>query len=182
MGPGGGQSCSRSSRARNFHIRAGRASMENGVTPQGLLLFAHVPGNLKSVADELRLFAYGSLLPGEMHGELLQDAIRLGPATSAPGYRLVELDLFPALIESGNMQVEGELFVLSRELLRRTDELKENGRLFFRRPVRLSDGTRAEAYFMHEDKLRGRRRLRTGNWRKRFEPSPLRVGRRGRSY
>lgn len=108
----------------------------------------------------------------------MSEAIRLGPARTAPGYRLVELDRFPALIESGTMQVEGELYAIDRLLLGRLDELKENGRLFFRRQIGLEGGGAAHAYLMDEDKLRGRRRLRSGDWRRRFEPASVRIGRR----
>jgi gamma-glutamylcyclotransferase (GGCT)/AIG2-like uncharacterized protein YtfP len=120
------------------------------------------------VDSEILLFAYGSLLRGEIHERYLIDAIRLGPARTAPGYRLVELDLFPALIASGMMSVDGELFDVTPAQLRHTDELKENGRLFERQVIQLEDGRAAQAYLMSEEKLRGRRRLRVSDWRKRF--------------
>ncbi len=115
---------------------------------------------------------------GEVHGHYLVDAFRVGHARTAVGFRLVDLGQFPALILGGDARVEGELYSVSRECLRKLDELKENGRLFHRRAVELEDGRKAQAYFMDEDKLRGRRRLRCSDWRKRFERPSLGLGAR----
>ncbi len=134
------------------------------------LLRAVLHGKMSTVADEILLFAYGSLLPGEIHEGYLAQARHLGPARTEGGFRLVELAQFPALIASGDSFVEGELYAVSRECLRRLDELKENGRLFLRKALRLESGQVAQAYLMTEDYLRGRRRLRATDWRKRFEP------------
>lgn len=117
------------------------------------------------------LFAYGSLMRGEIHAHYLVDSFRVGSARTAAGYRLVELGQFPVLIVSGDLQIDGELYEITRDCLRKLDELKENGRLFERRFIELADGRQAVAYLMDEDKLRGRRRLRCTDWRKRFESS-----------
>ncbi len=130
------------------------------------------------MTDEVLLFAYGSLLPGEVHAGHLTAGTHLGPARTVSGYRLVELERFPALIASGIMHIEGELYLVSRDHLRRLDELKENGRLFVRETIKLDSGQEAEAYLMDEEKLRGRRRLRTNDWRHRFAPQVTKVGRR----
>lgn len=130
------------------------------------------------MSDEVHLFAYGSLLPGEVHAAHLSPGTHLGPARTVPGYRLVELEQFPALIASGIMSIEGELYAVTRDHLRRLDELKENGRLFIRRTIKLESGQEAETYLMDEEKLRGRRRLRTSDWRRRFAPTVTKIGRR----
>jgi len=122
------------------------------------------------VAPLVPLFVYGSLLPGEIHSSLLADGTHLGPATTATGFRLVELEQYPALIAAGDLQIEGELFEVTSMLLGKLDQLKENGRLFQRGPIELATGQEAQAYLMDEDKLRGRRRLRATDWRKRFAP------------
>jgi len=120
------------------------------------------------VTDEVRLFAYGSLMRGEIHEHYLKDSFRIGSARTVAGYRLVELGQFPALIVGGDLQIEGELYGISRATLYKLDELKENGRLFFRRTIELDGAGSAEAYLMDEDKLRGRRRLKSTDWRRRF--------------
>ena len=120
------------------------------------------------MSPTILLFAYGSLMHGELHESYLTASFRVGLARTVAGYRLVELGQFPALIVGGDLQIEGELYEISRECLHKIDELKENGRLFVRRTIELADGRQAEAYLMDEDKLRGRRRLRCTDWRKRF--------------
>lgn len=120
------------------------------------------------MTGEVRLFAYGSLMRGEIHERYMDSAFRIGPARTVRGYRLVELDRFPALIRGGDLQIEGELYTVSRGTLYELDALKENGRLFRRQTIELEMTGKAEAYLMDEDKLRGRRRLRATDWRKRF--------------
>lgn len=123
----------------------------------------------EGVNDEVSFFAYGSLMHGEVHDAFLVDGFRVGPARTTIGYRLVDLGQYPAMIVGGEQYVEGELYRISRDCLFKIDELKENGRLFHRRSVELSNGEHVEAYLMDEDKLRGRRRLRGTDWRRRFE-------------
>lgn len=116
----------------------------------------------------LLLFAYGSLMKGERHHEELCGASCLGTVRTLESFRLVDLGLYPAMIESPDMQIEGELYSIPRNLLIRLDGVKELGRLFHRRTIPLESGAEAEAYLMNEDQVRGRRRLRVPNWRDRF--------------
>ena len=122
--------------------------------------------------DTLLLFAYGSLRKGERDHDALGGSACLGVARSAVGYRLVDLGVYAAMIESGHQNVVGELYEISRETRRRLDVMKEVGVLFQRVRIPLEDGRSAEAYVMREEQVRGRRRLRTGDWKQRFASSP----------
>ncbi len=119
---------------------------------------------------KIRLFAYGSLLPGERDSDLLRAARQLGPARTPAIYHLVELPGFPALLSGGRLAVEGELYAVTREELSAIDVRKEHPILFHRETIELESGDSAEAYLMTFEQLRGRRRLRVGDWRKRFSP------------
>jgi hypothetical protein len=44
--------------------------------------------------------------------------------------------------------------------------------LFKRTTIRLQDGVEAETYLLDVDQVRGRRRIRSGDWRARFQPPP----------
>ena len=116
----------------------------------------------------LLLFAYGSLMKGERHHVELAEATCLGTVRTRELYRLVDLGLYPAMIDSPDMQIEGELYSIPRKLLIRLDGVKELGRLFHRRTIGLESGAEAETYLMNEGQVRGRRRLRVPNWRDRF--------------
>lgn len=120
-----------------------------------------------------RLFTYGSLLEGERDHTLLQGARPLGPARTRASYYLVDLGVYAALVPGGTTAVSGELYELDRKALAAIDRAKEHPVLFRRGSVELEDGSSAEAYLMTEDKVRGRRRLRGGDWRTRFSrPRP----------
>lgn len=56
------------------------------------------------------LFVYGSLKRGGRHHDELEGATFLGPAETAPGYRLEPLGEYLALVEAGEGRVPGELF------------------------------------------------------------------------
>jgi gamma-glutamylcyclotransferase (GGCT)/AIG2-like uncharacterized protein YtfP len=123
--------------------------------------------NIPLTADVL-LFAYGSLMRGERHHSELATATFLGMAKTQARYRLVDLGLYPAMIDSPDMQIEGELFSIPRKLLIRLDGVKEIGRLFHRLTIPLESGAAAETYMMEENQVRGRRRLHVPSWGARF--------------
>jgi gamma-glutamylcyclotransferase (GGCT)/AIG2-like uncharacterized protein YtfP len=121
-------------------------------------------------APEVRLFVYGLLLQGEREHPLLEGAELLGQALTLPEHTLVDLDYYPALLVGGQVAVHGELYGINRHLRFKLDVHHQCPALFRRASVRLSDGTTAETYVMDDDKVRGKRRLRAGSWRGRFEP------------
>lgn len=122
--------------------------------------------------DEIHLFVYGSLLPGERDADLMRDARHLGSRQTPPVYHLVELNGFPALVRGGRLAISGELYEITREHLRTIDIRKEHPILFQRDSIELSSGENVQTYLMKLDQVRGRRRLKHGDWRNRFTPAP----------
>lgn len=120
--------------------------------------------------ETVRLFVYGLLLQGEREHGLLEGAQLLGEARTAPEHTLVDLNFYPVLLVGGQVEVQGELYAVSRELRFKLDVHHQCPALFRRITVKLTDGSQAETYAMDEDKVRGKRRLRGGSWRGRFEP------------
>jgi gamma-glutamylaminecyclotransferase len=119
---------------------------------------------------EVLLFVYGLLLQGEREHELLGGAQLLGEARTVPKHTLVDLDFYPVLLEGGQVSVVGELYQVTRQQRFELDVHHQCPVLFRRITVELDDGRRAETYAMDEDKVRGKRRLKGGSWRGRFEP------------
>lgn len=119
-----------------------------------------------------RLFVYGSLLPGEADHALLEGAELVGPARTAAAYSLVDLRVYPVLIDEGDTEVVGELYLVDSKTRMHTDVRKECPILFERLPVRLADGEEADAYFMPARKVGGKRRIWNGDWKNRFAPKP----------
>ncbi len=119
-----------------------------------------------------RLFVYGSLLPGEVDHALLEGAELVGPARTAAAYHLVDLRVYPALVEDGDTEVVGEVYLVDKKTRMHMDVRKECPILFERRPVRLADGEEADAYVMSPQKVGGKRRIWNGDWKNRFAPKP----------
>jgi gamma-glutamylcyclotransferase (GGCT)/AIG2-like uncharacterized protein YtfP len=84
----------------------------------------------------------------------------------------VDLGLYPALLLEGETSVTGELYLVTRAQRFQLDVKKECPALFQRSVVKLADGSQAEAYVMREEQVRGKRRLKQGDWRGRFAPKP----------
>lgn len=124
------------------------------------------------MTGDIRLFVYGSLLRGERDHELLAGATFVGPVRTAPEYTLVDLGPYPALVENGRVSVVGEVYLVDKKQRFTLDVKKECPVLFQRIEVRLDDGSRAEAYAMRDEQVRGKRRLGDGDWRRRFAPRP----------
>jgi gamma-glutamylaminecyclotransferase len=126
------------------------------------------------VNDDRRfiLFVYGTLLSSEPSHALLADARALGPATTAPSFHLFDLGAYPALVAGGATAVVGELYELTARTLAAIDVHEGAPLLFKRRRIALADAREVEAYLLDADQVRGRRRIRSGDWRARFQPTP----------
>jgi gamma-glutamylcyclotransferase (GGCT)/AIG2-like uncharacterized protein YtfP len=123
------------------------------------------------VGRACRLFVYGTLLEGQPGHGLLQGAELVGGASTEAAYELVDLGAYAALVPGGSTSVSGDVYLMDRETLARIDRERQVPLLFERARIRLADGSEAEAYVMTADKVRGRRRLRHGDWRRRFAPA-----------
>jgi len=126
-----------------------------------------------------RLFVYGSFLASEPESGVLAQAKALGPTSTEAGYTLHELGATAGLVEGGEGVVVGELYEVDFQLLSACDKKSDHPSLFHRATVKLTDGSEAHAYLLHADQVRGRRRVRGGDWVRRFEverPSARDVG------
>jgi len=109
---------------------------------------------------------YGTFMSGQPGHGNLEEARFLGAVSTAPRYRLFEVDgRWPALIEDGDsgVAIAAELYEIDEPHLARLSELEPPG--WDRAPVELSGGRRAEAFLGSPD-LRGRGRdvSEHGSW------------------
>jgi gamma-glutamylaminecyclotransferase len=119
---------------------------------------------------ECRLFVYGTLRQGEAQHALLAGASLLGVSSTTPAFHLIDVGPYAALVRGGTTAVSGELYSVGLQTRRAIDIERQVPILFTRETIELGDGTRADAYLLTLDQVRGRRRLAHGDWKQRFAP------------
>ena len=113
----------------------------------------------------LRVFVYGTLLPGERNHHYLADSERVGPASSAASFELYDLGTYPALVAGGAGRVLGAVYRVSRARLDWLDRLEECPELYRRVEVELVEGPPAHAYVLPRARLpREARAISDGDW------------------
>jgi gamma-glutamylaminecyclotransferase len=116
-------------------------------------------------ANRFRVFVYGTLQEAEHNHTVLGDSTLVGPARTAPECTLYDLGPFPALVPGGETAVWGELYEVDGPTLTKLDRLEGHPQFYQRTWLKLEDGSRAFTYVMRANQVRGRRQIRSGNWR-----------------
>lgn len=114
---------------------------------------------------ELLLFVCDTLMSGQAESARLEGARALGPAATEPTFDLVEVGAQAALVPGGATSVKGEVYAIEAALLATIDISRGHPVMFKRRRVRLDDGREVEAYTLDPEQVRGRRRIRSGDFR-----------------
>ncbi len=122
------------------------------------------------MGQPLRFFVYGPLLAGEADHAKLDGASLVGAAQTVPGYALVELGPLAGLVAESTGVVQGEVYLVEGPMLARL--LGEHPALYRLGPIRLDDGTTAESLVLETSQARGKRRIRSGDWRTRLGAPP----------
>jgi gamma-glutamylcyclotransferase (GGCT)/AIG2-like uncharacterized protein YtfP len=91
------------------------------------------------------LFVYGTLMRGATNHHEIEGARFLGVARTVPGYAIIDVAGFPALVP-GTDEVLGELVEVDAKCLARLDAFE--GDLYRRGPVILAGGVEAQAYLL----------------------------------
>lgn len=126
---------------------------------------------------EIVLFVCDSLMQGEELHARLAAARPLGAATTAAAYDLVDLGAMGALVPGGMVSVVGELYAFEPAALAALDVFRGHPVLNQRVAIRLADGREAQGYTVAPEQSAGRRRVLSGDWRKRRGATSLGGGR-----
>ncbi len=121
------------------------------------------------MAVTFRLFVYGTFLPGETDHDVIAGANNTGPAETAKGFTLVEINALAGMIEGGDGAVVGEVFEVEYETLAACDRKRDHPHLYHRAEIEMADGRHAHTFLMHTNQVRGKRRVKDGDWRSRFK-------------
>ena len=137
-----------------------------GFSEQHLLAAARLPEGWH------RVFVYGTLMRGEANHRLLalpetEGEARLdGAARTVARYHLVDMGMFPAMLEHGQTVVEGEVWTVSSSVLADLDRLESHPRFYRRSAICLEDGLELEAYLLPPGRAAGHKAIEHGSWRR----------------
>lgn len=120
---------------------------------------------------EYHLFVYDGWMSGLSGSERLASARLLGPATTEPRFDLVDLGAEVALVTGGASSVTGEVYAVDAKLLASLDVEKGHPLRYKRVRIRLDDGRQVDAHTLDADQVRGRRRIRPGDYRAHVAPA-----------
>jgi gamma-glutamylaminecyclotransferase len=117
------------------------------------------------------LFTYGTLMKGERNEHLLKDARFVGKATTKPTYKLFRIDgnfTFPAIIDTGDTAVKGEVYEVPASALPGMDRMEGHPHFYCRKPVELETALDKEViayFFVDKDSLPRRHpEIKSGDW------------------
>lgn len=82
-----------------------------------------------------RVFVYGSLRRGGEFHRLLQGGRYLGLWRTSPTYNMVDFHGYPGVYEGGRRAISGEIYLISRRILKNLDRLEEYPRLYDRKQI-----------------------------------------------
>ncbi len=119
--------------------------------------------------EDVVLFVNGTLMRGLALHANLDGAELLGPARTAPRYRLYSIgDVHPGMFEvdQGGVSVAGELYRVPPEVLRRVEAGEPPG--LYRGPVQLEDGRVVQGILYPRERAEGVHRdiSNYGDWRR----------------
>jgi gamma-glutamylcyclotransferase (GGCT)/AIG2-like uncharacterized protein YtfP len=120
---------------------------------------------------EILLFVCDCLMSGLSDHARLAGTRSLGAAATEPKFDLVEVGNEAGLVLGGTTSVRGELYAIEPSQLASIDVQRGHPLRYRRQPVRLDDGREAEAYTLDADQVRGRRRIKGGDYRGHVEPA-----------
>lgn len=120
---------------------------------------------------EYHLFVYDAWMSGQPGAARLAGSRPVGPAVTEPRFDLVDLGREVALVTGGTTAVKGEVHVLDAQLLASLDVEKGHPLRYRRARIQLDDGREVDAYTLDADQARGRRRIRSGDYRAHATPS-----------
>jgi len=110
-----------------------------------------------STNGKVAVFVYGTLMQEEPNHSYLKDAEFVRRTRTGPGFALIKLHYYPAMIKAGNTKVEGEVYLVDDKTLRRLDCIEQHPNFYRRETITLDDGEEAIAYLMPI--------IQSGDWR-----------------
>jgi gamma-glutamylaminecyclotransferase len=111
------------------------------------------------------VFVYGTLRAEEVNHDLLVLARFVAEARTEPCFDLFDLGAFPAMSAGGETAVLGEVYAVDEVTLVRLDRLEGHPSFYQRTQIRLESGQAVQTYLMDRNRMHGRARISSGDWR-----------------
>jgi gamma-glutamylaminecyclotransferase len=113
------------------------------------------------------VFAYGTLMDGQLNHRQLEGARLEAAARSVADFTLFDAGPWPAMVRGGSTAVSGELYAMSELQIDTLDAFEGHPALFCRESIELVDGRRAETWIYVAKSSPAWIVIGSGDWRKR---------------
>ena len=91
-------------------------------------------------SEPIYIFVYGTLMSGQPAHHKLSGAVYLG-RYRLDDYAMYKVSYYPGIIPQRGEHVIGEVYAITADMLPAMDEYEDEGRLYHRRTVTVSNGT-----------------------------------------
>jgi len=168
------ESLERAAQAATVEEPVGEVVVERLPSPPAPSLLSDLPEG-----ERRRVFVYGSLMRGLGNHPVLSRNGRaefVREARTLPLYSMIDLGSFPAVLETGDTAIVGEVWEIDAECLRALDRLEGNPDFYYRDEVLLEDvedgdllPAGVESYFLPHRANLGSSPVDGGDWRSHYQ-------------
>jgi gamma-glutamylaminecyclotransferase len=116
---------------------------------------------------EVRLFVYGSLKSGRGNNGLLDGCQFVGPGYTEGIYTMVNLGMFPGIVEDGETSIYGEVYDVDDGTLARLDMLEGHPHFYERKDMMVKvngEWAPAVGYVLPQEWLENSHVVEGGRW------------------
>lgn len=138
----------------------------------GALQSAPVAADAASGVRKHLIFVYGTLRAGygNFRYYLEGNADRLEDGLTLPEYTMLNMGMYPGVVEGGDTPIIGEVYSVEDFVLAQLDRLEGHPTFYRRTPIVLQDGRNVQMYVLDrtwQASADARHVIKSGDWKKR---------------
>ena len=110
------------------------------------------------------IFVYGTLRSDESRNIILKDSEYIGIFKTAPKYTMINLGIFPGILNYGSTPITGEIYIVTNFVLKILDQIEGHPDFYKREQIDIENFDKISAYFLDKDKYASYPEIESGDW------------------